>query len=702
MKHLIPLLLLSACCSISLSAAVPLRWTVETSRAKPETFDEFAGATYDLEATLLSYGKPLEVVGEPHLYWQTNGMGSAYWPAPATVSGNVLRATWTPACDVGARAYNCFIGITGTVYNAAFQLRLLPSPGAVPNVIDKPPRVLDLANTVVVNPPWPTDATIDSSIRRVIHEDGITAPVETNVVSSIISNTVTKTFVEDLGISGGGGSSIDTNAVRDIALTPATNYTDRATGEVVRLVGALADEKRDLTNLVVYAEKYITVTWNDPTLDPPISEYDTFYGGGPYWIETRDQYESFSPQEDQFEGPGWYVNDFGFYSRQSSDHGATSITDYISGPEGTTRFTWTAKDRTIVGVEPTTNTLATTSDLAGKADSSELAPLSIGYQRLYSFQTSATNVNISVTNYPPTAEEAEGRTHFDPTAPDPDLDFSTVPASLRVDETRGGKRTVVDTRDWPFWFFTSKLPGILAAAREYAREAYTNALVSLAAWASRTATGAENPAGDSTLVVDVPNIWLMTDQTFEKHVAGSNSCWVIRSKNAAVSPGVATNGFLELTDAFGAPYIRFNKTEATFADPPADGISYDADAGEWLISYSTEAQPRGGANAALQGSADYPGKAILKEADDPLCPAVITWSGSARNWVMHARPKQIDGIDPDRMFFGAVVEIEGQDYIEYLKPVSFSHIVLPNGKKIAPDVPQSATVGSTVTWKVVL
>ena len=340
--------------------------------------------------------------------------------------------------------------------------------------------------------------------------------------------------------------------------------------------------------------------------------------------------------------------------------------------------------------------------LDDKADAAELAPLRIGYQRLYSFQNSATNVNISVTNYPPTAEEAEGRTHFDPTAPDPDLDFSKVPASLRVDETRGGKRTVVDTRDWPFWVFTSKIPGLRAAAREYAHEAYTNALVSLAAWASRTATGAENPAGDSTLVVDVPNIWLMTDQTFEKHVAGSNSCWVIRSKNAAVSPGVATNGFLELTDAFGAPYIRLNKTEATFADPPADGISYDADAGEWLISYSTEAQPRGGANVALQGSTDYPGKAILKEADDPLCPAVITWSGSARNWVMHARPKQIDGIDPGRMFFGAVVEIEGQDYIEYLKPVSFSHIVLPNGKKIAPDVPQSATVGSTVTWKVVL
>ena len=155
MKHLAiitsSLLLLTS----SLTAGVPLRWTVETSRAQPATFDEFAGATYDLEATLQSYGKPLEVVGEPHLYWQTNGMGSAYWTAPATVSGHVLRATWTPACDVGARAYNCFIGITGTVYNAAFQFRLRPSPGAVPNVLPLPAPVIDFSQVTVLNPPWP-------------------------------------------------------------------------------------------------------------------------------------------------------------------------------------------------------------------------------------------------------------------------------------------------------------------------------------------------------------------------------------------------------------------------------------------------------------------------------------------------------------------------------------------------------------------
>ena len=140
--------------STPLLAAVPLRWTVETSAANPVTFDQFAGATYDLEASMQSRGKPLAVPGDPQLFWQTNGMGSAWWTAPATASGNVFRATWTPRCDVGAKVYNCFIGINGTTYNAAFQLRLRPSPGATPNALPLPTPVIDFAKVHVLNPPW--------------------------------------------------------------------------------------------------------------------------------------------------------------------------------------------------------------------------------------------------------------------------------------------------------------------------------------------------------------------------------------------------------------------------------------------------------------------------------------------------------------------------------------------------------------------
>ena len=120
------------------SSSVPLRWTVETSRVQPAVFDAYQGETLSLEATMQSYGSPLATPVQPSLYWQTNGMGAAWWTAPATASGNVLRATWSPTNDCGGTVYNCFIGQAGGNYRAAFRLRMLPSPGYTPNHLPLP------------------------------------------------------------------------------------------------------------------------------------------------------------------------------------------------------------------------------------------------------------------------------------------------------------------------------------------------------------------------------------------------------------------------------------------------------------------------------------------------------------------------------------------------------------------------------------
>ena len=139
-KHTLPILALFTLHSslFTLPAAVPLRWTVETSRAQVAQFEAYRGETLDLEATMKSYGSPLATPVQPSLYWQTNGMGAAWWTAPATASGNVLRATWSPTNDCGGTVYNCFIGGPGATYRAAFRLRMLPSPGFTPNHIPLP------------------------------------------------------------------------------------------------------------------------------------------------------------------------------------------------------------------------------------------------------------------------------------------------------------------------------------------------------------------------------------------------------------------------------------------------------------------------------------------------------------------------------------------------------------------------------------
>lgn len=158
------------------SAAVPLAWTVETSRAQVAQFEAYRGETLDLGATMKSYGSPLATPAQPSLYWQTNGMGAAWWTAPATASGNVLRATWSPTNDCGGTVYNCFIGGPDATYRAAFRLRMLPSPGFTPNHLKLPTVTYDAA---LFGEPTVNGTNLIEIVRRMNESETMTAR-ETN------------------------------------------------------------------------------------------------------------------------------------------------------------------------------------------------------------------------------------------------------------------------------------------------------------------------------------------------------------------------------------------------------------------------------------------------------------------------------------------------------------------------------------------
>ena len=688
MKHIAILTLHFSLLTLHSSAAVPLHWTVESSRTSLAQLEAYHGETLDIAATMQTYGKPLSLDGKTAvLYYQTNGMEQAWWSVNGTCSGSTARVTFTPAMDPGASILNLFLSVQdgGNNYRAHARLKMLGSPGADAHVIEPPIVTLDFSRIgIILNAPYYTKAEADGLLDDKADKTNTYTKAESNAALDGKLDRIVRDPLFEHNHSEFKQTLDGLDYITYQTDGGETKVLDRA--HIGNKMVYVTEDSNWFTSGFHASEDYRGFGISQSSSDFKNGNFSTFYGDG--FIDCG---------ENEITIP----NATGTMALMSTTLAGYGIDNAYTKAEVDELVEDAGKVKTVAGQEPdASGNVSLSPSTIGAASSEDVQTLNLGYQRLYSFSTGATNANISVTNYPPTAAEAEGRTHYDPN--DPDLDFSTVPASMRLDEKRDGeKRTVVDTRDWPVWYFGCKLPRILAAAQEYAHTAYTNALAHLSAWADRTARGLENPAGESTLVIDVPNIWLMTDHTFEKHVSGSSSCWVIRSKNSAISPNVTTNGFLELTDAFGTPYIRFNKTEATFADPPASGIYHDDQEGEWIITYETTTKPKGGANLALQGSETYPGKAILKEEGDELCPAVITWTGSSGHWLMHAKPKQIAGADPNKMFFGAVVEVEGQDYIEYLKPVSFSHLVMPNGKKIAPDVPASASVGTIVNWKVV-
>ncbi len=158
MKRAIALLLLVGgavpCAPLTASAAVPVRWTVDTSRPKVAVFDSFHGETLALEATFQTDGKPLEMTGNAKLCWQTNGMDSVWWTADATISNNVVSASFLPTMDPGVSQLIAFLGVPGEIWRAEFRLRFRSSPGASPNEIELPVKTLDFSQVEVSNAPW--------------------------------------------------------------------------------------------------------------------------------------------------------------------------------------------------------------------------------------------------------------------------------------------------------------------------------------------------------------------------------------------------------------------------------------------------------------------------------------------------------------------------------------------------------------------
>ena len=126
---------LAATLQLAALAAVPLAWDVRPGQPAPVTFDRYHGETIDFSATFRGFGElPFAPGADIRLWYQTNGMGSAWWSVPATIQSNVLSATWSPALDPGADRVSLFFGAPSNAYAAAV-LRLRHSPGFAPGTV---------------------------------------------------------------------------------------------------------------------------------------------------------------------------------------------------------------------------------------------------------------------------------------------------------------------------------------------------------------------------------------------------------------------------------------------------------------------------------------------------------------------------------------------------------------------------------------
>ena len=135
-KHLATAL--AATLHLAALAAVPLAWDVRPGQPAPASFDRYHGEALEFRCNFRGFGElPFAPGADIRLWFQTNGMGSAWWSAPATIQSNVLSATWSPALDPGADRVSLFFGAPSNAYAAAV-LRLRHSPGFAPGSMPDP------------------------------------------------------------------------------------------------------------------------------------------------------------------------------------------------------------------------------------------------------------------------------------------------------------------------------------------------------------------------------------------------------------------------------------------------------------------------------------------------------------------------------------------------------------------------------------
>ncbi len=142
--------------------AVPVRWDVDIAKITEKEIVCRRGESLILEAQLIDRGKSLNTAAaSATIYWQTNGMESAWWQRKATVSPNgLIEASFDASMDCGANQYRFFIGITGANdinYRAGGVIKILSSPGENPTTVDlKTAQTINFAQVEVVNAPWLT------------------------------------------------------------------------------------------------------------------------------------------------------------------------------------------------------------------------------------------------------------------------------------------------------------------------------------------------------------------------------------------------------------------------------------------------------------------------------------------------------------------------------------------------------------------
>ena len=154
-----PCILLAAllpilCAGVSRAASPALvQWRADLSSTEVRNLYLRHGDSATLTARLYLCGAPYTPTNAV-CYFQTNGMGRAWWTAPCSIASNTVSVAWTPLLErAGSDLYPLVVRVDDAAWRAAALLFLRPAPGPEP---DELPVILDFGSVAYTNAPWAT------------------------------------------------------------------------------------------------------------------------------------------------------------------------------------------------------------------------------------------------------------------------------------------------------------------------------------------------------------------------------------------------------------------------------------------------------------------------------------------------------------------------------------------------------------------
>ena len=630
--HVKPLAMaLAATLQLAALAAVPLAWDVRPGQPAPVTFDRYHGETIDFSATFRNFGElPFAPGADIRLWFQTNGMGSAWWSVPATIQSNVLSATWSPALDPGADRVSLFFGAPSNAYAAAV-LRLRHSPGFAPGAMPDPETFHE------------SDPLFSSWLSAFQESD----PVFSDWLS--------------------------TYTPPDTSLEPSTNYTDR-------VLGAFAS-----TGAVARATVYGTPTrWTDSTgcvwevmLNVWVdhAEGNVFRGGTsifPSEVEGDMRgYLYYDPAAMEYvggTGGGWYYN--------GSNSGGTPGAVFAGGPDATSldngRFTF-GNFTNLVSRVAYTNDIPDETDPTVPEWAKESSPPSYSAADVGAAPASIVPVLASVSNDAVTAKlNADtalrivlGESVWFAVTNYMRTVEGVIP-SLQLWEVRDGATNLVyDSRE--------EITNTVRALTTELRTELESRIPSKA-WGNYQSDGTDNPQPGEVAIVNQPTVLLTGGGTFNKYIeGGTSSVWVLTSSGLCSFGGDTNGNFFAVLDDEGKAHFKVSKTDSFDVGAICNGI-FPRESQNSILCYYVSTNRQGQVYASppvLSASTNLQETAWHEEVDGEVNSLGLTVSWARDDaisvWVATITPDAF----PPVLFLRAKVTQEGGVAVINTAPVRF-------------------------------